>query len=99
MTQGVFRGDDDRVMVQGEVLLRVMLSTHMPKYNGHNGHTAVTYWAKNPTEGQAQEWAVWAAETFNPGTTHVFPETYDLYTHFDPYFGREVHVLDIGMGS
>jgi hypothetical protein len=95
---GVFRGDDDRVLASGRVLLRVILLAE-ETYNETPGYRAMTYWAESPTERQAQEWSVWAAETFNPGTTHIFPETYDIFTYVDPYFGREVKVIDIGMGS
>jgi hypothetical protein len=105
-SHGFLDEDSDEVLARGDVFLRVIFYNAMAPFKGLPvpkgqvaGYRTVMASAHNPTHKQAADWAYWAANKYNRGTTHLFPETYDIFTYRDPFFGRNVTVIDVGMGS
>ena len=96
----------DKVLAKGDVFLRVIFYNAMAPFKGLPvpkdqvaGYRTVMASAHNPTHKQAGDWAWWASNKYNRGTTHLYPETYDIFTYRDPFFGKNITVIDIGMGS
>ena len=96
----------NQVVARGNVMLRIIFPVRTPfrgiparSGNGFPGYKAVLAYADSPTAAEVMEWAYHAAKSHNRGTSHVIPETYHVMSYFDPYFGRDVKVIDVGMGS